>query len=559
MHQACRQCQTSFEITEDDLAFYEKISPVFDGKKQSVPPPTLCPDCRMLRRFAFRNERNLYRRKSDATGKEIISVYSQEKPYKIFEADAWWNEANGPFVHGRDVDFDRPFFEQMQELLLALPHIALYNVQCENSPYVNQCGWSKNCHMAVATDFSEDCYYTEYSYSARNCVDSIGLHECELCYECVDCVQCYQTLFSQSCSTCTDCSFCFECRGCKHCFGCAGLRTKEHCYFNEQLTPEEWKKRVGTLTYTPMMLAENRERARVVKLKIPHPHAVMTNCVDCTGNYLSNCKNAIACFDGKDTQDSKYCSIMPLTTKDAYDLIGGGGELLYEVFSTGPGYHNIFCWHCWNGVSELTYCAFCMNASKNLFGCVGLKKQQYCIMNKQYSQGEYERMATKLAEAMRSRGEWGEFFPITLSPFAYNETIELQHFPLSRVQALKQGYHWRDEEDDVPKVEKIVEGSELPENIRDVPDDILNWAIRCEASGRPFRLIKQELDFYRTQGLPPPRLHPDERHNRRVALRNPRKLWKRQCDNCKKDIETTYAPERPEIVYCEECYLKEVY
>jgi hypothetical protein len=111
----------------------------------------------------------------------------------------------------------------------------------------------------------------------------------------------------------------------------------------------------------------------------------------------------------------------------------------------------------------------------------------------------------------------------------------------------------------MPKVSRVIPAVKLPDAIDDVPDDILNWAIECEATKRPFRIIKQELDFYRKMKLPIPHLHPDERHRRRMALRNPRKLWKRPCMKCGKEMETTYAPERPEIVYCENCYLKEVY
>jgi hypothetical protein len=59
--------------------------------------------------------------------------------------------------------------------------------------------------------------------------------------------------------------------------------------------------------------------------------------------------------------------------------------------------------------------------------------------------------------------------------------------------------------------------------------------------------------------LPIPRRHPDQRHLDRMALRNPRKLFDRKCDKCQVDMKTTYAPERKETVYCEECYNKEVY
>jgi len=60
MMQECRVSKKAFEITEEDLAFYDKISPVFNGTKYSIPPPTLSPDERLRRRWTFRNERSLY-------------------------------------------------------------------------------------------------------------------------------------------------------------------------------------------------------------------------------------------------------------------------------------------------------------------------------------------------------------------------------------------------------------------------------------------------------------------------------------------------------------------
>jgi hypothetical protein len=69
-------------------------------------------------------------------------------------------------------------------------------------------------------------------------------------------------------------------------------------------------------------------------------------------------------------------------------------------------------------------------------------------------------------------------------------------------------------------VSKILPASKLPENIKDIPDDILNWAIECETTGKPFRIIKQEFDFYRKQSLPIPKRHPDQRHLDRMKQRS---------------------------------------
>ena len=161
--------------------------------------------------------------------------------------------------------------------------------------------------------------------------------------------------------------------------------------------------------------------------------------------------------------------------------------------------------------------------------------------------------------------KYGEFFPIELSPFGYNETSAQEYFPLTKEQALEQGYSWKDPE---PRNYQIdIKTADLPDNIKDVKDDIVGKVIECGHKGacneqctEAFRIIEPELAFHRRMNLPLPRLCPNCRHYQRLKQRNPLKLWKRQCQapGCANTFETSYAPDRPEIVYCEGCYLKEV-
>ena len=130
---------------------------------------------------------------------------------------------------------------------------------------------------------------------------------------------------------------------------------------------------------------------------------------------------------------------------------------------------------------------------------------------------------------------------------------------MTKEQVAKRDCRWVDVEEKPTQVTKTIDAKLLPASIVDIPDDVVNWAITCEVTKRPFRIIKQELAFYRRMELPLPHVHPDERHRRRAVLRNPPKLWSRQCAKCKKGIETSYSPERPETVYCENCYLETVY
>ncbi|MBI5411732.1 hypothetical protein HZA43_00985 [Candidatus Peregrinibacteria bacterium] len=160
---------------------------------------------------------------------------------------------------------------------------------------------------------------------------------------------------------------------------------------------------------------------------------------------------------------------------------------------------------------------------------------------------------------MGKTGEWGQFFPAKYSLFGYNETVAQEYAPLTRDQALSQGLTWFDYEPQIPNVTRVIPAEKLPETIDKIPDDVLNWAIKCEATGRLFKIIAQELRLYRKQNIPLPYFHPEERHRQRIAMRPPRKTWHRLCQKCQKPIDSVYSPDRPEIVYCEQCYLKEVY
>ncbi len=147
------------------------------------------------------------------------------------------------------------------------------------------------------------------------------------------------------------------------------------------------------------------------------------------------------------------------------------------------------------------------------------------------------------------------FFPISLSPFGYNETVADEFYPLKREEALARGYSWKDPD---PK-EYQLQTYDIPTDIKDVPDTISKEILACETCKKNFKIVAQELALYRKKNLPIPHKCADCRHRARQTLRNPRKLWSRECSNCGCPIETTYSPDRPEKVFCEECYTKEVY
>ena len=564
MDHICTSCDQAFQVIDTDLTFYDEVSPCFNGKKEAIPPPKQCPDCRHLRRMTWRNERTLFRNTCAATGQTIISPLSPDKPFQIYENDYWYGGDWDAKEYGRDYDFNRPFFEQFRELMEAVPQLGRSAVSNQNCDYVNQCGWCKNCYLIFEADYNEGCLYANNIYDSRMCCDMLHSTNNELCYDCTDCRDSYNLRYSQNCDNCWDSWFLKNCIGCKHCIGCTNLRNKEYHIFNEPVSQADYQAKLKELQLEKRSGIERLQQQWTDwNRQFPQKCLQGAQNEDSSGDYLWQTQRSTDCFDVRNAQDCKRVYNSQSVKKVHDMLVFGthqGAEFCYEVHEVGSGVKNLlFCDQTWDGAYDCQYCKLCLNNTHHCFGCVGLKHESYCILNKQYTPEEYDQLVPKIIEHMRSTGEWGEFFPSSISPFAYNETIAMNYFPLQKEEALAQGYAWKDDIDEAPAVKNIVPGDKLPETITEVPDDILDWAIVCTKSGRPFRIVSQELDFYRQQHIPLPQLHPDERHLQRMALRNPRQMWKRDCGKCGKQMKTTYAPQQPETVWCEDCYLKEVY
>jgi hypothetical protein len=552
----CNHCSSAFEITQEDIAFYEKVSPEFNGKKELIPSPTLCPDCRQQRRMARRNERNLYHRKSDKSGQQIISIYRPDS-FIVYSQNEWWSDDWDATDFGIDIDLNRSFFEQFRALQSQVPRLALTNKKQENSEYCNQSESLKDCYLLFGSIYSQDCLYGTRILNSKDCVDCYWMDACEQCYECVDCVKCTNTKYSWSCNDIHDATYAVDCAHSHDIMFCAGKKRVHHQILNTQYSPEEYARIREEILTSPDVLQSYMEKFSALLKTVPVKATIGTQMENCTGNYITESSNAQNVFGVIQVQDVKYI-YDAFNLKDAMDVYSlyGPAELCYEMYSAGVGMSRcLFSADCWPG-NNLLYCDHCFNCT-DCFGCTGLQRKKYCILNKQYTKEEYEALVPQIIGRMRQDKEWGEFFPMDVSPFAYNETVAQEYYPTTQDDAVARGWAWYIAEN--PQDHYLGPKASVPGNISDVSDEITKQILTCEVSGKPYKIIPQELSFYRKHGISIPRRSPDQRHKDRMALRNPRTLWERECMNCKKHIQTTYAPDRPEIVYCEECYLASVY
>ena len=562
----CQNCKNDFTIEPDDFSFYEKIK---------VPPPTFCPDCRMIRRMVWRNVRSLYKRECNICKKNLISMYKDDGVSVLcatcFNGSDW-----DQYATGQDYDFEKPFFEQLKELLKKAPRFFAYHTgMLVNSDFTNYSADNKNAYLSYSVIGCEDVMYSESIDKSKNSMDCYVVQKLDGCFANIDCEGNYNSHFMLLSQNCIDSYFLYDCMNCQNCFLSSNLRNKQYYFKNVKLSKEEYQKAISNLEiekYSGLQNVKKLFDEMIVNQSITR-YAQIYNTQNATGDHIRNSRNIYLGFDVNDSENIKYSSRVLMNTKDSYDLQGlAAGELIYESVAASFGtFRDYFC-YITLGSKDCEYSLILKNCS-DCFGCVGLINAKYCIFNKQYSKEEYFDLVEKIKKHMSvlpyvdAKGKvykYGEFFPFELSPFSYNETIALDNFPIVKSIAEEKGYPWKDREKRDYKT--TIDSNDLPDNIDEAGDDILNEIIACPNNGNPdfqcttaFRIVADELQFYRLKHLPLPRFCPNCRHYDRLNYRNTMKLYERACSNgCGNTFETTYAPDRPERVYCESCYQKEV-
>lgn len=557
MHKNCRQCSAPFEVTDDDLGFFQRISPSFSQRTFLIPPPTFCPRCRLRRRYVWRNEYHYYARECDLCRDRIITVHSPDNPYPVYCNRCWWSDRWNPGDFGSDIESDAPFFPQFQALQARYPKPAMANdnhLASENIEYCQGLAYSKNCYLVTTGWRLEDCLYCTACGEARDLVDCRFVNiDSELLYECADSQRLYSCTFVNCSESCRNCHFGFDLRGCSDCFCCVGLRHKQFYIFNRPNSEDEYRAEVKSFNCGSYAAQERlREEFERFRLEQPHLAAHQVNCENSMGNNLFNCKNFVG-FNVFGGEDCKYyfSGSRPQFCHDI--LVGGEHQWCYEGVNPDHSYMTAFtvwCWRCQN-----VYYSDNCHSCRNLFGCIGLRNASFCLLNKEYRPSDYQQLCSAVAHTMIKTGEWGEFFPVTSSPFAYNETIAQDNQPLTRDQAAMIGYSWKEASP------KLSSGSayEVPDHIDDVEDRITSCFLECAICEAPYKIMALELRFYRKMGIPIPRKCPSCRRKERFARTGSYDMWNRECARCGNEIMSKYSPERPEIVFCEDCYLERVY
>ncbi|MEK7539453.1 MAG: hypothetical protein AAB595_02345 [Patescibacteria group bacterium] len=554
MKQKCKKCEQKFILEKNDLSFYEKMK---------VPSPKICPDCRFKIRAIWRNERTLYNRICNLCSRSIISMYNPNSLYVVYCNECWVSDKWDPYSYALDYDSKISFFDQFNELIKKVSKSATFSSAATgsnvNSEYTNFAGGNKDSYLIFNSGpNNENCAYSRGIIASRDIYDVYYGNVIENVYESINVHKSNGVAWGQNVSDCIDSRFILNCSGCQNCFGCVNLRHKSYHFFNEPLKREEWLKRVSEISGSFLKTEKIKKKFLEFSLKFPYRNNNNLKVENCVGDYIFESKNCHKCFEVFFCEDMRH-SFSVKRGKDCADMIGHcrRSELLYNGVGVGAGARNIICsW--WVESSQDVEYSFATRRSNDCFGCDAIKGGSFVILNKRYSKDEYHKIKDNIIKELKDKDIYGDFFPIDLAFFAYNETIAQDNIPLIKEEALGQGFRW---EDSIQKTEGkgTLKPEKIPDHIKDVEDSILDEILTCVECSRNYRLIRRELEFYRKMLIPIPQKCWNCRFTNRIIRRGSYKFFNRNCAKCQKEIKTSYAPDRPEIVYCEHCYQQEVY
>jgi len=546
----CELTGETWVMNEEEIGWYRKFN---------VPPGPYSPKGKLLLLSSFYLVYQWWWNKDAETGEPVLTSIHPASGVKVLPDKKWFDR---DYVdRGRDVNISAPFFEQWRELQLDVPMLASRNnVEPENSIAQFSMG-DKNSYF-VGASTSKNCLYMNDSQEAESSMDSMAaisitdcyhvshssrLHRCKLVCESYDCV---------------DSSFLFDCRNCEFCFGASNKRNKKYLFWNEQLSKEEWEKRVSEVDLgSYIMLEKTREKFYAMIREAVWPENFNIQTTDSTGEYLIKCSDNVRCSYGRDGHHNYYCyGLWNGAEGNAFSTVVPGTD----SYQAGPITNS-------SGIkfsAMLVRCddveySFGCHECTHCFGCVGLRYKQFHIFNKSYSEEEYWKKVDELKCAMLERGEYGRPFPAKYSTSYYPEGGPMLYFG-TRLEDWDMIGMPRFEIDadgafGVVRVEgkEMVRPEEIPDHIDEIDDSWIGRVILDTEINRPFTYLKPELAFYRKHRLAVPRKHFTSRVGNLMRSMNMGLFEETKCHVCSKDLlvanNNTFENRK---MHCMECYLK---
>lgn len=545
--QNCISCKNEFVIEDIDREFYARFE---------LPNPEQCPDCRWKYLMAFWIFGRFRITNSALSQKRIITVLPESVSFPIYEREEFVSDAWDPLEYGQNYDDSKLFMEQLLELQSKVPHphqVGLKNTNCD---WTDDTWESKNAYLTRSALNLENISYGYRIVRCKNSIDLTYSFDLEQSYDCIYCFNGFKLFYSFNSRDCIESAFLYDCRNCQNCFMSWNLRNQQYCILNQPYSKEEYFKKLKQFNLKSHKQIENLKKEFWQHIQQDAVHRANFNLKtnNSTGNFLTEDNNCQTCCFFDNSENCRYC-YRGYKNKDSIDAVGCMSEKTALSVMDQWGYENF----CTLYASSCRYSAYLDNCEEceYCFGCVGLRKKKYCILNKQYTKEEYDILVEKIKTSMKEKGEWGKYFPLTAAYAGYNYSLAAIMLPENQDNAIKFGAKWEE-----PKNQEHlgIRSEDLPDEIDNIQDDIVKQRIICPETKLSYNITAAELQFYREHGIPLPREHFDWRTlNRFRPLTYMTKLQIEKCIYCQKQTEHYYSPKLEfQKIACVDCYQKKI-
>ena len=553
-HPGERECAISkktWNLTQEELDIYREFN---------VPPIDLSPLTRMKIVTSWVIGKEIWWNRHAETGEPVLSYIHPDCLVKVLPDKEWHTRDFSD--ENADWDPSRPFIPQVVDLLRKIPMPALRQfIPPKNSvgavtlgiedSYMVLAGSGKlGNYIYISMEFDNCCdiVYCRHVSNSHMLLRSVRMHDCTYAFESQDCLKS---------------AFLFDCRNCEDCFFATNQRNKKYIFFNEQLTKEEYERRMREINLGKYSVLEEYKK-KFVDFVLENgiwPENFNTASDECSGEYLMDCVRSKESYWISKCTDCYYFWWNKGAGERAV-FVSGATEPNRLFYCAGSPYSsNVKFSAIIDRSSDIEYCYGCTNV-EFCFGCVGLKNKKYCILNKQYTEEEYWKKVDEIKSKMLDGGEYGQFFPVEASPVGYvfSQSMFLVGTSEEELEALKAP---RLDPKSSDKISQQRSSGIVPLHISEIPDDIadvdpskfVNKPILDENLGRNFSIIQTEYNQYKERGLPLPRRHFTSRIDELIGFANKPYLVDTACRKCNKSIRAADNAKFPNrTVYCQACY-----
>lgn len=444
-----------------------------------------------------------------------ISTYSQEKELNIVSTKEFFDRLDNNTDYWIEYSFDIWFFDNFEKLYKSIPLPAVISIWAENCDFADAVLFSKNIYLSfIVINWCENVLYSfNIKDNCKNIFNSVMVWDsCENVYMSSWIIKWFNVFYSKYINDSNNIWFSSNLIWCSECVLCTWLINKKYCIENVEYWKDEYFKRKNQI------LSEK-------------------------GNYMKNYTSMSEMWKNISSENVKWEYIINSNNVENWFKVYNvnwwrnlvlvwwidWNDNMYDVITAwSPWWHN-FYWTVWAWWCEKVYCSYWVNNWwSNIYysyhldncsfciWCVGLRNKSYCILNKQCQKDEWFEIAEKIFEQMNNDWILWNFFPWTINPYYFNDTLAyLIDNSFWKEEVKENHYMWRENEIrvDIPDWADIVLTNELQSYEKGnsewdwfIDESIINKVIK-DKKWNVYKVVNMEYEFLVKYWLPLPEIH----------------------------------------------------